>query len=112
MISDIRDYERDFAFGLRFAPEVERIVRDLVNRKFSITLAPFRLDTQQATDLVVAYSGPHAIAMRVRRPVAFRFDYRKEITIRSHRESGAETELAKIAKGFGDWFFYGFGNEG
>lgn len=37
--------------------------------------------------------------------------FANEFTLRSKRDNGATTELEKIQKGFGDWFFYGFGYE-
>jgi len=36
--------------------------------------------------------------------------YGDEFTIRSGRPSGRKTELTKIVEGWGDYFFYGFGN--
>jgi hypothetical protein len=64
------------------------------------------VDTKEATDLIVLQGLDKRIAARVRRP-GFALDYGWEFTIRSHRDSGAKTELAKIEEGFGDWMFYG-----
>ena len=57
-------------------------------------------------DLVILKARSMAIGVRVRRPgYAERFP--GQFTIRSHRESGAKTELRKIVEGWGDWLFYG-----
>jgi len=42
----------------------------------------------------------------------FRYNYRNEFTVRSDLPSGTKTELAKILEGWGDYFFYGFGDTG
>lgn len=105
-MSPDHEYQRDRAFTEKWIPEIQRIIGSLLVRP-----APFHLDVKQATDLIVMNVGPLKIAARVRRPGYFLPHYRKQFTIRSHRDTGAETELSKIEKGFGDWFFYGFGDE-
>jgi len=35
----------------------------------------------------------------------------RDLTIRSHRETGYRTELSKIEEGFGDWYLYGWLNK-
>lgn len=37
--------------------------------------------------------------------------YPHEFTLRRNRDSGAETELSKLLKGFGDLVFYGFADD-
>ena len=71
-----------------------------------LTKAPYEIDTQQATDLVVIRSGKVAIAARVRRP-GFIERYGYEFTIRSMHKNTSNTELQKIQQGFADWMFYG-----
>lgn len=66
----------------------------------------FEQDTKQASDLIVLRGRDTMIAARVRRP-GFAERYPNQFTIRSHRNSGATTELEKIVNGFGDWMFYG-----
>ncbi len=50
-----------------------------------------------------------SIAWRFRRGIVCLEKY-KDITIRSWRKTGAETEFAKIKSGLGDYFFYGCAN--
>jgi hypothetical protein len=84
--------------------------------------ATFRLDTKEATDFIVynVQHGPRrgqpvgAIGARVRRPGCYYGrTYRSpthwglQFTIRTWRSSLVETELAKIRRGFGDWYIYG-----
>jgi hypothetical protein len=98
------NFADDFNWQKAFVPEVMGIIGPRLLKP-----APWRVDARQAGDLIVVRTGDnHTIAMRLRRPGRFYFRiFWDEITIRSHRKSGAETELSKIIKGFGDWFFYG-----
>lgn len=99
------DYNTDRRWSNRFIPELRHIVADLV-----ITVAPEIEDMLHNTDLIVLKAEGQRIACRVRRHrylTRFPFD----ITIRSERASGAETELAKIMKGFGDYMLYAFASE-
>jgi hypothetical protein len=63
--------------------------------------APLNIDLNEVGDIVLESNIGH-IAFRARRPEV---EYR-DLTIRSRRASGAETELAKIRKGFGRWYLY------
>jgi hypothetical protein len=99
------DYNTDRRWSNRFIPELKRIVADLV-----IATAPDVEDMLRNTDLIVLKAEGQRIACRVRRHrylTRFPFD----ITVRSERASGAETELAKIVKGFGDYMLYAFASE-
>jgi hypothetical protein len=71
-----------------------------------LEISSFKVDTQQAADLVVLTSGNITIGCRLRRPGYFE-RYPNDITIRSARDSGAKTELSKIVDGWGTWIFYG-----
>jgi hypothetical protein len=68
--------------------------------------APLIRDQTEATDLIVLRARDMTIAVRIRRE-GYAGRYPGQFTVRSKRDSGAETELAKIIKGWGDWFFYG-----
>lgn len=64
-------------------------------------------DRLENSDLVVVRLEPYRIGVRIRR--AWCFDiWPDQFTIRSARDSGATTELAKILDGWGDYLFYGF----
>jgi hypothetical protein len=71
-----------------------------------VSVAPEEMDVHQATDLVVFSARDIKIAARVRRS-GFAQKYPFEFTVRSHRNSGMETEYSKIMNGWGDWLFYG-----
>lgn len=99
------DYNTDRRWSNRFIPELKHIVADLV-----IATAPDVEDMLRNTDLIVLKAEGQRIACRVRRHrYLTRFPF--EITIRSERASGAETELAKIMKGFGDYMLYAFASQ-
>ena len=71
--------------------------------------APIEMDCDQATDLIVLRALDIRIGVRVR-DIAYHKRYGSQFTIRSKRDSGARTELSKILSGWGDWLFYGFGD--
>jgi len=75
-----------------------------------LDIADLELDGLQATDLIIFKAADMRVAARVR-DYSYAEKYHREFTIRSKRESGAMTELEKIQRGWGDWFFYGFGKE-
>jgi hypothetical protein len=96
------EVQRDFDWQLQFVPLVRQIIGPLL-----LMQAPYEMDVKRNADLIVLQTGKNqTIAMRVRRPRYFTA-YGLQFTIRWHRDSGAETEMSKIKKGFGDWFFYG-----
>lgn len=71
---------------------------------------PEKEDQEHNTDLMVLNMAAVRIGCRVRR-TSYMESYRREFTIRSSWPSGAKTELAKIVEGWGDYFFYGFGDD-
>lgn len=99
-------YATDRAWSDRFIPAIQQIVGPLL-----LYPASFEEDAKRATDLMVFTARDMRIAARVRRAgYADRFPF--EFTIRSHRDSGAETEMSKIINGWGDWLLYGHEGEG
>ena len=98
-------YASDRAWSDIMLNEIRQIVGPHLLRPTS-----FEMDCEQAADLFVFTARDMTIAARVRRPgYADRYPY--EFTVRSGRDSGATTELAKIVDGWGDWFFYGHAND-
>ena len=85
----------------RFLPEIRRLVGAHL-----LDVAPDANDWREATDLMMLDAKDLRIAARVRRP-GYAERYPFDITIRSRVPSGAETELAKIVNGAGNWLFYG-----
>jgi hypothetical protein len=96
-------YRIDRAYGERFVPLVARLLGH-----HALESSPFHMDARRATDLIVLRAEPLEIGVRIRRPGYEHFW--PEFTIRSHRDNGAATELAKVMQGFMTWMFYGHGN--
>ncbi len=93
-------YQGDRDWSDRYLPTVKKIVGS-----YLVDIASATVDQKQATDLVVI-NAEKAIGCRVRRP-GFYERYPLEFTMRSHRDSGAKTEHAKVKDGWCDWMFYG-----
>jgi hypothetical protein len=94
-------YQDDRTWSDHFIPEIKRIVGP-----YLLEPAPIEEDCKRATDLIILAARDKRIACRMRRPgYAERYPY--DFTIRSERDSGAETELSKLVNGYGDWMFYG-----
>lgn len=94
-------YQSDREWSDRFIPAIRQIVGPRL-----LVPSPFDVDTKEAADLIVLKAKDMTVAARVRRAgYADRYPY--EFTIRSKRDSGAKTELAKLLEGWGDWFLYG-----
>ena len=94
-------YREDRAWSDGYLPRVREIVGPHL-----LVPAPLERDQSEATDLIVMRARDMTIGVRLRKPgYAGRFP--GEFTIRSSRDSGAKTELAKIVDGWGDWLFYG-----
>lgn len=94
-------YREDRQWSDQFIPVIKRLVGPHL-----LEPASFELDATEATDLLVFTARDMRIAARVRRE-GYAERYPWEFTIRSRRDSGAETEMSKIINGWGDWLFYG-----
>lgn len=99
------DWQSDKEWSDRFIPAIKKIVGPLI-----LTEATIQEDREQNTDLIVLRADSIRIACRVRKPGYFE-KYGNDITIRSSRKSGTETELQKIIKGWGHMFFYAHSNK-
>jgi len=98
-------YLTDRAWSDKFIPRIKQIIGSKL-----IDVSSFKVDTQQATDLIVMNVANLQIAARLRRP-GYVKEYGNEFTVRCERSSGVKTEFVKIMEGFGDWMFYGHVNE-
>lgn len=96
-------YKEDRAWSDRFIPAIKQIVGPRL-----LTVSSLTVDRKQAADLITIKAQSLTIACRIRRAKYFDKDYKYQFTVRSHRESGAETEFSKLVKGWGDWMFYAF----
>lgn len=97
--------QRDWKFSDQYLQEIRRIVGPHLLEQSSL-----EVDRHRAADLVVLRAKNLMIACRVRRS-GYHQGYGSQFTLRSHRDSGAKTELSKIVDGWGDWLFYGFAAE-
>jgi hypothetical protein len=75
-----------------------------------LDIAPFELDTKEATDLIVFRGRDMRIAARVRKP-GRTGDALWEFTLRSKAKSAKKTELDKVIEGSGDLMFYAHASE-
>lgn len=95
-------FRKDYDWQFAYLEAAKRIIGPLL-----LEPSPFELDAKEATDMLVLTARDMRIACRIRR-ARYANQYPWEFTFRSRRDTGAETELSKVIKGFGDWFFYGF----
>lgn len=72
--------------------------------------APEEEDQQRNTDLIVLKMEAVRIACRIRTPEYY-VKYPNDFTIRYTRPNGADTEFKKVMSGWGDYLFYGFGDD-
>ena len=86
----------------RFLPEIKSLIGTHL-----IGDAPKDEDALRNTDLIVLGMRAIRIAVRIRKNEYLQ-QYGDQFTIRSSRPNEIETELTKIIKGWGDYFFYGF----
>jgi hypothetical protein len=99
-------YSTDREWSDQYIPEVKRLVGPHL-----LEPSPFVLDAERATDLIVLSARNLDIACRIRRP-GYLPKFAGQFTIRSARDNGLKTELAKIIDGWGDWMFYAHAREG
>lgn len=97
----IMNWQTDKEWSDQFIPEIKLAVAPHV-----IGEATEDQDRRENTDLIVLRANVVRIACRIRQPQYFD-RYPGEITIRSKRPGGNETELSKIVRGWGDMMFYG-----
>ncbi len=94
-------YSTDRSWSDKMIPQIKEIVGP-----YLLDITPDEIDTKQAADLMILGARDMRIAARVRR-LGYAERYPYEFTLRSRRDSGAETELSKVINGLGDWMFYG-----
>lgn len=94
-------YANDRQWSDQFIPAIRQIVGPHL-----LVESPMEVDCKQAADLIVLRARDMTIAARVRR-AGYADRYPHEFTVRSRRDSGAKTEMAKLIDGWADWMFYG-----
>ena len=100
------NYQEDREWSDTYDPQIKEILRFNAHHILDIDIASFEKDTTNSTDYIIRFKGGD-IAVRIRRPDC---KYR-DLTIRALRNSGAETELSKIKKGFAKLYLYGWINK-
>lgn len=95
----------------RFLPEIRQILSvNLFAHMLLVEPPDAREDQMHNTDLIVLRFGDARISCRVRND-EYRERYGNEFTIRSKTKNGGDSELSKVVKGWGDYTFYGFGDD-
>lgn len=100
-------WEADKQWAERYQPFVLKALREHAGVFVEVRPATDEEDCKRATDCVVTFSAGD-VAVRFRRS---RRDFR-DWTVRSRRESGAETELAKLRRGLARWYLMAWTDPG
>jgi hypothetical protein len=98
-------WEAEKAWSDKFQPEIKAILGQYVVRAASL-----EEDRLRNTDLIVFRGKDIRISCRMRR-ASYISKYGNQFTLRSATPGGGQTELAKVLEGWGDCFFYGFGED-
>ena len=102
----VSGWQADKRWSDKFLPEIKSILGTHL-----IAEPPVEEDQERNTDLMVLRMDAIRVGCRIRRADKYFAKYAKEFTIRTARPKGTKTELAKIIEGWGDYFFYGFGDD-
>lgn len=100
------DWVNDKAWSDRYLLAVKRILGEHL-----IGPPPKEEDELRNTDLIVLRMEAVRIGVRIRRQ-EYHEEYGGEFTMWCGRPRGTKTELRKIIEGWGQYFFYGFGDTG
>lgn len=95
-------FDKDFNWQEKYYPLIKKVLLSNSMYIMRVDVADAYKDMKQATDFIVNIKGG-TVAVRIRRKVGVQY---KDITIRSKRPSGVETELSKIIKGFANYYLY------
>lgn len=100
------DWLDDNGWQAKYETAIHAIIAGILGRHPEILLARATsfADRRQATDAV---SVAIPIGIRLRRPEYFP-RFADEFTLRSKRDTGAETEVSKVRAGHGKYCWYGF----
>ncbi len=93
-------FDGDFDRQRKFIPQIKRLLAEKL-----VDEAPPEEDRLHNTDLLVLKLSTVRVACRVR-TFDYLDKYGHEFTLRARRPSGADTELAKVVSGWGDYIFY------
>lgn len=102
-------YSERRGFSDQFIPQVIEVMRrELAPMVVDFVVAPFRIDTTIATDLILApqVREPY-VAVRIRQH-GYMNGFANEFTVRDYTDGGGLTEFDKVMRGCGTHGFYGF----
>jgi hypothetical protein len=99
------NFEINFKWQKQYMEAMIKIMRLYIAQMVKFRYATMSEDMRQATDMVITVKDA-AIAIRLRRE-SCRY---RDFTIRATSRGGYDTELEKLRKGWGDWYFYGWVN--
>lgn len=89
----------------KYLPQIERILKDNAKYIIRIVVAPQEKDIHKATDFIIQVDSGD-VAVRLRN--WSKWTIKREWTVRSKLDSGYETELSKLKKGYARWYLYGW----
>jgi len=107
----MNDYAKNRIFGDSFMPAAKSVLKGIYSAEMDISIASDKLDTKEASDLILhgakskILNDGDRVAVRVRKH-GYADRYPNEFTIRSRAMFGGETEYNKIMSGMGDFFLY------
>jgi hypothetical protein len=103
------DWRTSKAWADGFWPEVKRVIlAEVLPKIATVTIADFDTDAKRCTDYLITVNAGR-IGCRIR---SARYWQYADLTLRVSRPSGKETEVAKLHKGYVDWYFAGWGDDG
>jgi len=97
------NFENNFNWQKQYMEAMIKIMRQYISQMVKFRYATMPEDMRQATDMVITVKDA-AIAIRLRRE-SCRY---RDFTIRATSRGGYDSELEKLRKGWGDWYFYGW----
>lgn len=102
-------YQEDRIRADKHLPQIKKILKGNFAFILDVKHSSEEKDKKESVDLIAILENQSVIniAVRIREPEC---EYR-DLTIRAERNSGVETELSKIKKGFGRWYFYAWVNK-
>ncbi len=99
----MKDWGADKYWADLHLAEIERVIREQARQIIKVNVSSSEKDRKFATDYEIKVVGGD-VACRIRK-WAYWHQY-GDLTLRYTRPNGQETEVAKIMRGYGDWYLY------
>lgn len=103
----MNDYNNNRHWSDQYLDQVKKV---LGCGRANVSITSFRIDTQEAADLLIEADNKHDdvyVAVRLRKQ-QYVNKYPHDFTVRYEYTDGYKTEYQKIMEGFADTMFYGF----